>query len=437
MRLVVCFLCICLPSLAATIHVPSDHPTIQAGIEAATAGDTVLVASGTYYENLVWPDIDGIALIGSGSETCVIDAGGVFPATAVTFDSDQIGSETLLSDVTLTNGRWDFGSGASLLSSSPRIENVVFYENNSIMYGGGMACLNANPSLKNVSFVNNTAYEGGGIIAYESNIDLLNVAFVGNQAATDQGGGAIRSEQSVLLCENLVLDNNGVHSIAAWRISLTVTNLSARRSPCHFYECDVTVIGGEVTDTQVTPFHCIEGLLQFEGVTISSNIVEEGCSGISADRAHVSLETVSFHSNYSGDSYSCVYMWGEDSQLTLSNCTLSLNESSSELPAVYCSDESSLTISNTILWGNGVIPPIESGQTESIECSDIEGGWSGTGNIDLNPLFCDPNANDFSLQSDSPCAPDNNDCGILMGAWPVGCSTSTREASWSSLKCLY
>jgi len=61
----------------------------------------------------------------------------------------------------------------------------------------------------------------------------------------------------------------------------------------------------------------------------------------------------------------------------------------------------------------------------------------GTGNVVADPLFCDPDMGDFTLRNDSPCAPNNNDCGVLMGAWPVGCSTSTSNLTWSEMKALY
>jgi parallel beta-helix repeat protein len=37
---------------AATLNVPADYATIQAAINAASTGDTILVQSGTYYENV-------------------------------------------------------------------------------------------------------------------------------------------------------------------------------------------------------------------------------------------------------------------------------------------------------------------------------------------------------------------------------------------------
>ena len=62
-------------SPASTIHVPGDQPTIQAGINAASNGDTVLVDPGTYYENI---DFLGKAITvtsSGGAAQTIIDGG--------------------------------------------------------------------------------------------------------------------------------------------------------------------------------------------------------------------------------------------------------------------------------------------------------------------------------------------------------------------------
>lgn len=59
------------PVAARNINIPDEYPSIQAGIEAADPGDTVRVASGTYYERVALKS--GVALLGAGSHSTILD----------------------------------------------------------------------------------------------------------------------------------------------------------------------------------------------------------------------------------------------------------------------------------------------------------------------------------------------------------------------------
>ena len=69
-----CIAVLCAATLhAATINVPVDQPTIQAGIDASVNGDTVLVAPGTYYERV---NLSGKAIVltsEAGPDSTTID----------------------------------------------------------------------------------------------------------------------------------------------------------------------------------------------------------------------------------------------------------------------------------------------------------------------------------------------------------------------------
>jgi len=69
-------------------------------------------------------------------------------------------------------------------------------------------------------------------------------------------------------------------------------------------------------------------------------------------------------------------------------------------------------VTNSIVWGNiaeySPYPQIYG--SVSVTYTDVEGGWTGTGNIDVDPLFVNPANGDFHLQGSSPCidAGDNS-----------------------------
>lgn len=84
----------------------------------------------------------------------------------------------------------------------------------------------------------------------------------------------------------------------------------------------------------------------------------------------------------------------------------------------------------------------------SLSCNDLweidtpySGCAPGDCDLALNPLFCGPELDDYSLQDASPCLPGNHpqgcDCG-LIGAFPEGCAQSpVTNVTWGAIKLLY
>ena len=87
---------------------------------------------------------------------------------------------------------------------------------------------------------------------------------------------------------------------------------------------------------------------------------------------------------------------------TLTNCTF-IENSAFRGGGVYSYDDCILTLTNCILWDNTA----DSGPqlyknyscTLYVTYSCIQGGYSGTGNIDIDPNFADPCNNDYHLKS--------------------------------------
>jgi parallel beta-helix repeat protein len=107
-----------------TIRVPQDRPTIQDALNIANDGDTVVVAPGTYFENLFFWAPAITVKSAAGPDTTIIHGDGQQPAAA--FQVGQ-GPATVLSGFTIRNGGMSGGIFVSF--ASPTITNNIITNN--------------------------------------------------------------------------------------------------------------------------------------------------------------------------------------------------------------------------------------------------------------------------------------------------------------------
>jgi len=225
-----------LTSNAVIRNVPSQYPTIQAGINAAINGDTVLVADGIYTgtgnKNL---DFLGKAIVvksSGGAENCVIDCQN--SGRGFYFHLNETNS-SILEGIKITNGLVnDFGGGIYLNTSSPTIKDCII-KNNSTNdpgpsdAGGGIACFNANPYVISTDINENTSPQGAAIYCSGANPIFTNCEVKLN---TTSAQSVIRMDyNSNITFTDCVISNNtcpaygviGIYSGSALLTNCTVS----------------------------------------------------------------------------------------------------------------------------------------------------------------------------------------------------------------------
>ncbi len=188
-------------STATTIHVPADQPTIQAAIDAAVNGDTVLVSDGTYKENI---DFKGKAITVksvNGPATTIIDGGA--SDCVIKFVTNE-GLDSVLTGFTIQNG---FTSYACRYS------------------GGGIFVSNSSPTITNNSITRNTGCDGVGIGIYLGSPLVRGNTITQNKRTSCSGGNGgggigIIGAASAQIIGNTISGNIAGNGAAGGGISL-------------------------------------------------------------------------------------------------------------------------------------------------------------------------------------------------------------------------
>ena len=361
---------------------------LQDALTWAVEGVQIWVAEGTYKpgtdRTVTFQLKDGVAVYGgfAGSEGSLEERDWTVHETILSGDigtpddtSDNSyhvvsGSGTdataILDGFTVTggnaNGDWPYSEGGGIFNygGSPTLTNVTFSGNSAHLYGGGMENSNSSsPTLVNVTFSGNSAHNGGGMENWNSSSPtLVNVTFSGNFAY--YGGG--------------------MHN--------------------YFYSSPTLV-----------------------NVTFSGNSADYG-GGMFNDTSSAALSNVTFSGNSADFGGGMANYW--NSSPTLTNVTFSGNSAALRGGGMAHQWNSNPTVTNCILWGNTAPngPQIYNDfiSIPKISYSDIQqGGYSGTGNIEADPEFVDPDGaddivgtldDDLRLQPTSP-AIDAGDNGAL------------------------
>jgi hypothetical protein len=204
------------PVQALVIQVPGDQPTIQAGINAAVNGDTVMVAPGTYVENINFNGKRITVASSGGAKATIIDGGQV--DSVVTFASGE-NRGSVLKGFTLQNGATGFEGGGIVISSSPTVMKNIIKNNIACNGGGGIGIAFASPLVKQNKILNNSQRSncfggigGGGIsIRGESSAEIIKNVISTNTWQSGNGGGiTLFAAGAPLIQNNKIVGNTAV-----------------------------------------------------------------------------------------------------------------------------------------------------------------------------------------------------------------------------------
>jgi hypothetical protein len=279
--------------------------SIQACIDAANDGDTILIAAGTYTESLTLSK--PVSLTGENRDTTIIHA--VEGQRVLTVTGATIDNSVVISGLTFTGGSAIAGSGSCLElcgggilvddNAQPLLSNIIVTDNSAQLAGGVYAKV---LKLKDSRIENNI---GGGAVAYTATI-------VGGEFNGNADGGGVAAEV-LALADTHFISNTAYEGGGAYvNQSATIVNALFENNRCTGDYCG----GGGIYLTQY-----FAGSLTLSKTTFINNLAYNG--GAVSSHRPVSVKNSAFISNSARSTGGGI--WVQDSPLDMENTYLNSN----------------------------------------------------------------------------------------------------------------
>jgi predicted outer membrane repeat protein len=366
-------------------QVPSQFGTIQEGINAAAPGGAdVVIAPGTYVENI---NTIGKAVHlqpAPGPGAVIVDGGGM--GDVITINAGEAPT-TVIEGLTIRNGGAPTGSGIRIDGASPMITDCIL-ENNDAGLGGGIYVTNlSSPSISGCTFESNSAGLGGALFSDGQSLpSVSDCEFIDNISGI---GGAVylaeQSDGSFTDCH--FSGNTAVGSGLGGAIFCSAS--SADMTRCWFLGNNAINGGALLLASGSSPnvFNCF-----FAGNDANNNggaiAIDTGSFPVIANCAFVGNEGRFGGALSTGNEF-------DPMSVTVSGCTFANNTAETEGGAIYMGGGDVLA-ANCILWNNTPQEIFEIFSPPGVTAvfSVVQGGWPGTGNLNVNPMFVDADGPD-------------------------------------------
>ena len=176
-------------NLFKTIHVPANAATIQAAIDKADGGDTILVADGIYSgpgnRDLEITNKILVILSENGPENTIINCGGSVDSHHGGITYEQVGHKgSVFQGFTIRNGYRNEGAAMLFSSSSPQVSNCILAGNHATVSGGAIKFKASSATITNCTIINNTCNNGAATFGLAgSTPDFVNCLIAFNDSS--------------------------------------------------------------------------------------------------------------------------------------------------------------------------------------------------------------------------------------------------------------
>jgi hypothetical protein len=424
------------PALAALIYVPGSFGSVGQALAAATPGDTVLVAPGTWPCSAALPA--GVSLVGEAGGPVVLDAGGQGAVLQMT----DAGSATCVSNVELTGGIGKFvsdsryGGGLYGLRSSPTLSRVRI-TGCTAPVGGGAYFELGSPTMQDCDLDHNQADFGGGLAVNQCAVRLDSCTFTTNSASASGGGILAINAASVAMYRGALVSNTGVgDGGGAYFLSSSGNLLEVV-----LRDNSAMGLGGGISCAVGSSLSVSYDLFLRNSAAVGGAMYL-ACEGAPAGKPLPQrLRRAVRHAPGTG----C-------SQVQALNNTFFQNSATAAGAAVAFNDAVDVSFQHNIVvlnvGGSGLFG-LDLRSTLNLRCNDAwhnsPSDWGGTlaqgTNLSVNPMFCAPLSGVFTLCANSLLV-DPACGGGTMGAYGVACDSCTgidpvRPTTWGQLRRAY